>query len=140
MKNAWGLTFATRWLATHLIELNEYCGVGKKMSIQQIDQCAKLMVSQYGWLKPQEFMLFFLKFKAGEFGRFYGSIDPMVIANAISDFVKVRNTILDKAYAERERVEREAQDEAARKIAITYEEYVRRKNPQQPPKDGSCGD
>lgn len=128
VRNAWGKTFATRWMATHLIELNEYCGVQRKMSVAQIDQCAKLMVSRYGWLKPQEFMMFFLMFKSGEFGRFYGAIDPMVIANALSDFAKVRNSILDKHHNEQERRERELRDEAARKVAITYDEYMRIKN------------
>lgn len=135
VRNTWGDTFVTRWLATHLIELNEYCGVKEKMSINQINQCAKILISQYGYLKPQEFMIFFLKFKAGEYGRFYGSIDPMVISDAMREFMTYRNKTIDKVMRELERQEQVERKATASQLAISYEEYIRRKESERAAKE-----
>lgn len=125
---AYGFEVMTRWLATHFIELNEYCGVREKMGVAQIDQMSRILLTRYGYLKPQEFMLFFLKFKGGEFGQLYGVIDPIVIGNAFTKFIGWRAGVIDKANAERERMERAERDETLKKMRITYEEWLMRKN------------
>lgn len=127
VKHAYGDEITTKWLATHLIELNEYCGVKDKMTIPQIDQLSRILISQYGYLKPQEFMLFFLKFKAGEYGKLYGVIDPIVISDSFSKFLDYRKMLLERAELERIRREREEQDKAAENLAISYNEYIKRK-------------
>ena len=41
-------------------------------------------------MKLPELMLFFQQFKAGKYGRFYGSVDPMVITTALQEFLRFR--------------------------------------------------
>ncbi len=128
MARAYGEEVMVRWLCTHFIELNEYCGVREKMSVAQIDQLSRILLKRYGYLKPQEWMLFFLKFKGGEFGQLYGVIDPIVIGNAFTKFISWRAGVIDRANAERERKERADQDAVLKKVRINYDEWLRRKN------------
>lgn len=68
-------------------------------------------------------MLFFHRFKAGRYGRFYGSVDPLVITTAIREFIAERAI----AYERHDQAERDAREkEQLRKSPpITYEEYKR---------------
>lgn len=68
-------------------------------------------------------MLFIYRFKAGRYGRFYGSVDPLVIVESLRKFCEERSYAYDKHDAEI-REQREKEDS---KNAITYEEYLKRK-------------
>lgn len=111
------------WLIPQLYNLSEYCGCRDKMSKAQIYECASLIASEYYYLKISELMLFFRKFKLGKYGKFYGSVDPMVITTSIRSFVNDRNdayiqresNLLDESYIEDS------------KSAITYTEYLKMK-------------
>ena len=41
-------------------------------------------------------MYFFRKFKAGEYGKFYGAVDPLTITCALKEFCDDRRTILSR--------------------------------------------
>lgn len=47
-------------------------------------------------------MLFFHRFKAGRYGRFYGSVDPLVITTALREFLRDRNLVYDQHRQEQE--------------------------------------
>ena len=68
-------------------------------------------------------MLFFVRFKSGRYGKFYGSVDPLVITTSVRDFINERTF----AYEQHDREVRSRREKEERKKAITYEEYLRRK-------------
>lgn len=126
MAEAYGPAVADSWTEIQLRDLSEYAGCRDKLSLQQIEELARVIRSQYGFLKLTELMRFFLLFKSGRFGRFYGSVDALAVAEAIGKFCVMRRDIIN--VIERERRQRIAEQEEAehRKHCITYEEHLRR--------------
>lgn len=114
--------FPATWLMVHLHDLSEYCGCRDKLSGHALQQCASVISKEYGYLKVTELILFFYRFKAGQYGRFYGSVDPIVITTALRDFLKERAI----AYNRHEQDKARKAKEEDRKTAITWEEYCRR--------------
>lgn len=117
---AYGEMTATMWLVPQLYNLSEYCGARDKLQGKPLEECASVIATEFYYLKVSELMLFFHRFKSGRYGRFYGSIDPLIITTSLREFCRERNN----AIAEQERIERERKAEEDRKNAITYEEYV----------------
>lgn len=117
----YGKSFGGTWLMAQLTELSEYCGCKEKMSANVIEQCAEIIVMSYGYLKVSEIMLFLFRFKHGDYGKFYGAIDPMVITCALRNFIYDRNLLIDK----KEQQEREKRDAESYKNCISYAEYLR---------------
>lgn len=63
----------------HLYELGEFAGAREKMTAEQVRQTAAIIANEFYFLKLTELMLFFHRVKAGTFGRFYGTVDPMEV-------------------------------------------------------------
>lgn len=110
--------FPAAWMMAHLHDLSEFCGCKEKLSGHALQQCASTISMEFYWLKISELMLFFHRFKSGKYGRFYGSVDPLVITTSLRDFLKERSI----AIAEHERLEAERK-ERERKPPVTWEEY-----------------
>lgn len=89
------------------------------MSPQQVLDCARTISSMYYYLKVSELMLFFFRFKAGKYGRFYGSVDPMAITSALIDFLDERDSVI-VAYKSELTIKLL---EEGRKKAVSYEEW-----------------
>ena len=87
---------AKSWTAIQLWDLAEFAGCRTKLAIEQIEELSKIICNEYGYLKLTELMDFFRRFKSGEYGKFYGAVDPMVITCALREFIKSRNAILAK--------------------------------------------
>lgn len=119
---AYGEMTATMWLVPQLYDLSEYCGCKEKLQGKPLEECASVIATEFYWLKVSELMLFFHRFKSGRYGRFYGSVDPLVITTSLRAFLNERNN----AIAEQEQYEREQEREESRKNAITYEEYCKK--------------
>ena len=120
LKQAYGKNFAAIWLVPQIDNLTLFTGA-KNITEQQHEELAKIIAAEYGYLKVTELLLFFHRFKAGHYGRFYGSVDPMVITCALHDFIKERNIFIDQY--EREKKERE--DESKPKLpTMTHEEWL----------------
>ena len=115
----YGFQTAAMWLVPQLYNLSEYCGCKDKLLGRPLEECASVISKEFYYLSVSELMLFFHRFKSGRYGRFYGSIDPLVITNAIRMFLKERLF----AYEEREKAEREKADREARDKAISWKEY-----------------
>ena len=77
-------------------------------------------------VKVSELLLFFYRFKAGHYGHFYGTVDPMVITCALRDFVAERNSLITAC--EQRRLEQLS--EQRRQTAITYEQWLKIKQQQ----------
>ena len=111
---------ATMWLVPQLYNLSEYCGCKDKLEGNPLKECASVIATEFYYLSVTELMLFFHWFKSGKYGRFYGSIDPLVITTSLRGFLKERAY----AYERHDQEERERQrEEEARKPKMTWEEY-----------------
>lgn len=127
MAEAYSGAVADSWTMIQLRDLSEYAGCRDKMTLPQIEELARVIRSQYGFMKLTELMRFFLLFKSGRFGRFYGTVDALAVAEALCKFCVYRRNMIGTI--ERERLQRIAEEKEAedRKNCITYEEYLRRK-------------
>ena len=123
LRQAYGKNMPTSWLVPQLLSLSEYCGCKGKLTDAQLEECARVIANEHSCLKTTELMLFFSRFKAGRYGRFYGNVDPMVITSALVVFRRERAEAIAKHEAE----EREKEREMQASEAISYEEYMKRK-------------
>lgn len=121
LRKAYGENMAVMWLVPQLDDLIAFTNSRQLMNLEQTKFVAEIITNEYGWLKTSELMLFFYRFKAGYYGRFYGTVDPMIITTAIRSFLKERSEAYDKQRKDEERRERE---EYA-KHAVTAEEYCK---------------
>lgn len=121
---AYGKTMAAQWLVAQLTNLSEFSGA-RDVTVLQLEELSRVVAQEYHWLKITELMLFFYRFKTGRYGRFYGSVDPLVVTTALREFLAERNA----AYARHEQLERERKEEEERKAhpPITREEWLRLK-------------
>ena len=117
---AYGEMTAAMWLVPQLYNLSEFSGCKNKLSDCSLEECASIIAAEFYYLKVSELMLFFYRFKSGRYGRFYGSVDPLVITTSLREFVKERNNALEH-YA---REEKKREWEEHLKTCVSYEDYV----------------
>ncbi len=110
---------AQAWLVPQLVDLSEYCGVKEKFTINQLRQCSDIIASDYSYLKVSEIMLFLARFKRCCYGRFYGSVDPLIIIEALKEFCRERNVI----FWERIQEEEKNKSLASMQNACSWEAY-----------------
>lgn len=130
ISEAYGENITETWLEIQLRDLSEFAGCKDKLSIQQIEQIAKVIILEFSFLKATELMHFFILFKSGKFGKFYGAVDGLVITEALQEFRQLRRERLwgleqKRAREERARLEQQIAD--SKKNAVSYEEWKRRK-------------
>lgn len=119
---SYGKTFAEQWLYPQITDLSIFTGA-KNLNKEQIRSLASVIAAEYRYLKVTELLLFFHRFKTGRYGRFYGTVDPMVITCALRDFMKERNVLIAQ-------YEQELNEEEAKKKALptmSHEEYLKLK-------------
>ncbi len=140
--DAYGYDLAMSWLQIQLNDLSEFTGCRNKLTARQIEQLAEILTAEREYLRLTDFMLFFLRFKQGRYGRFYSSVDPMIITEAFRDFLVDRGAAWQKRIdagkrAEELRAERELQEQRLRykrdiphaftpQASMTFLEYQRR--------------
>lgn len=107
---AYGQNTAILWIKIQLFDLAVFIGV-KKPSDEQMTMLCETILANYGYLKVTELMVFFSKFKAGQFERFFGTFDAMVITNSLVTFVELRKTWVFEAYQNQEKEKREKRNE-----------------------------
>lgn len=95
------------WIIAHLMDLYKFTGVREKPSFSQVLELAGIIRTEYYYFKASELLLFFFKFKSGEYGIFYGVVDPMVIMAALNDFKAYRRQQLEIYDRETQRKKRE---------------------------------
>lgn len=110
-------------VALYVRDLSEFTGVKDKMSPRQMHYVASIIVSDYGFLTITEIIYFFHLFKSGRFGKFYGSVDGLVITNALQEFMQIRADMLDKIEHRRRKIEQAKERERQKRECLTYEEY-----------------
>lgn len=122
VSKAYGIQTTEEWLIYQIVDLSEFCKLKSKLNSTQVKQTAQLIMHAYGYLKVTEIMLYFRRFKFGQYGRFYGSVDAMIILDCIKKFCNERR---DAIHAQLKRVEEEKR-ERQRRCCISWEEYQRR--------------
>lgn len=125
INTTYGEKTATMWLVPQLYNLSEYCGCRDKLQGEPLKDCASVIAMDFYYLTVTEMMLFFHWFKSGRYGRFYGSVDPLVITTSLRSFVKERNQMIERY--EQEQRELEEEEERRQHPPITYKEYLRLK-------------
>lgn len=119
MRVMYGERYPRIWLENQIRDLGEFTAVKEKPSIFQIQESARIIMEEFYYLKLSEFMLFFAHFKAGRYGRFFGSVDPIVITDALQSFKVWRASTI-------EAIERAAKaEELAKKPAKDPESLTR---------------
>lgn len=123
-----GENIAESWLEIQLRDLNEFVGVQNKMSVEQIQSLSQSIFYYYPGFKVTEFILFFQMFKMGEFGQFFGSVDSLVLTNALKSFFEYRNGRINHFEATQRSVKRENELKQMQKDqkegkTMTYSEY-----------------
>jgi len=105
---AFGAGSASAWLVTSLADLNKFSG-SKNMDDGQTKWLAKLLFQEYRNVKYSVIQLFFYRFKVGDFGKFWGKVDPMVITCALKDFIAEceakKQAYLNEEYAQKKQAE-----------------------------------
>lgn len=114
-----GDRFSAAWLMAQLHDLSEYCGCKDKLEGHALRQCASIMATDFNYLKVTEVLLFLHRFKSGRYGRFFGSIDPIVITSSMREFLG------ERLYAMRHRQQLQDEQERQRrkKECVTWEQY-----------------
>ena len=115
------------WMMAHLEDLNEYAGVKNKIATNHIKELASMIIVKSSFLKASEILLFFHKLKAGDFGGFYGTVDPLKVGESLNDFLDWRSMELDKVNNKTAQDKRERNHKEWNETAITREEYLARR-------------
>ena len=115
------------WVMAHLEDLNEYAGVKNKMATNHIKELASMIIVKSSFLKASEILLFFHKLKAGDFGGFYGVVDPLKVGESLNDFKDWRSLELDKVNNRIAQEKRERDRIKWQTTCITREEYLARR-------------
>ena len=121
IRETYGPTFPTQWLMPQIVDVSLFVGV-KNLDQRQQMQLARVIATEYHYLKVTELLLFFYRFKTGRYGRFYGAVDPLIVTSALHEFIFERNEMLDK-YEQEDREAREA-EERRRNPPMTREEWL----------------
>ena len=120
---AYGTNIPEAWLVPQLLDASLFCGLKQDIDKSQMRTLATIIVNDYHWLKIDELLLFFFRFKSAHYLHFYSYFDPHVILGSLKMFINERN----RTYEHMEQKRREKEAEEARSKAVTYEEYLRLK-------------
>lgn len=127
VSHAYGYEVLEVWLMSQLENINDFCGASVKMEIPQMADLANIIFSDYHFLKISELLLFFHRFKAGDYGHFYGSIDPQKITVALLEFKQRRIAEIKFYESRKQNEEKNKQREEWAKNCVTRAEYEQMK-------------
>lgn len=102
MTETYGIDACLFWIKTQILSIDFYAGQKKDADESALNELVRLIARKYKALKVTEFPLFVARFKLGEYGRFYGSFDPMFVGESIRKFEKERQLEIEKLSKESE--------------------------------------
>ena len=129
----YGSNIPEAWLVPQLLDVSLFCGLKQDVDKNQMRTLATIIANDYHWLKIDELLLFFFRFKSAHYLHFYSYFDPHVILESLKIFINERN----RAYERMEQKRREIEMDETRKKAISYDEYLRLKTAINPTNDCS---
>jgi len=74
-----GFDFTQAYIEGWIVNLREFINVGKKMSDQQTQETAMLIIENYPALKISDINLIFKRAKLGKFGSMYDRLDGQLV-------------------------------------------------------------
>lgn len=120
--NTDGLDAIYGWLSAQIADIADFVMPDRKPSPDRIREIASMVIDSCANYRLTEFMLFCHRFKSGNYGRFYGSFDPMTLFAALRTFdaeraraIRARN---DRLAAARTRTDELRRDNARRSYAL----------------------
>ncbi len=117
------------WIKKMLIELFTFLGAFESVSVYQVNAMAVRIRQEYYHLTPAELTNFFYSFSLGDYGKLYAgrTVNPQDILIGLKQFMYVLYE--QRAMVDGERRASKEKQEAieAKRNAISWEEYCRRK-------------
>lgn len=117
LEQAYGRKTPAAWLAIQLADLAEWAGCRQKLRPEQLDELATMMLRDCGHWNMAEVMLFCQRFKRGQYGKFYGAVDPMVVMQAVHEFANERNIAVEQ-YRRQAETQAKAEQERAYELEV----------------------
>ena len=117
------------WMMAQLEDLNEYVGVKNKMETAQMKELANMIIVKSNYLKASEILLFFHKLKAGDFGGFFGVVDPQKVGEYLNAFKNWRSMELNKVQSKQAQERRERERKEWQRTCMTREEFENLRQP-----------
>ena len=112
------------WLKIQFGTLNDFAEVSTKIAKTQLEELAAIFLSEYYYINAAEICFFIARFKSGQYGRFYGAIDPMKITSAMLEYTSERRRGIERHEREQYRIQRQKEIEERGNNSISYAEYL----------------
>lgn len=103
LREAYGVDVVHPWMCIMVENLNDFCGVKQKMTDEQKEEVAHILMCECARLNIAEVALFFDKVKRGVFGEFYGILDTVRTMKILKDFMRERKVSINKQMEMEER-------------------------------------
>lgn len=84
-----------------LIDLIEFFNVGSPMGVEQLNQTTKLIISEYYFLKPDDFRFCFDRAMKGYYGKIYNRLDGAIIMEWLNKYIDERAEFAENESRER---------------------------------------
>lgn len=117
---------AISWMQGQILAVCNFVNVSGKLSDWQLNSLCQQIVADYPNITMMEFVLFCSRLRSGRYCSFYGTIDPLLILKAFSDFMEDRKKDYWRKSEDDRKAKEERDAEEARKNAISWEEYCKR--------------
>ena len=107
MDIAFGENTSLKWLEKNIEILDAIAGTKVKMNTLQVTATALTLYSKFTEyrLNVREILLFLFKFMSGDYGTFYGAVDPMKIGEAATQFLAWRRGEIENLEKEEDKMD-----------------------------------
>jgi len=82
--------FQIAYVSVWIVNLNDFVNALRKMSPEQIEETATILVQEYPYLNLADINLVFRKIKKGEFGQLFAEIDGMKVLSWFEQYAHER--------------------------------------------------
>lgn len=125
MRLIYGDNFPAMWLMEQILDLVVYSNSKGTLNDYQAMFLAQTIANEYPKLKASEMLLFFYRFKAGRYGRFWGVVDPMRISQGLETFCEERARVRAAKEKESEAREKARQEREHAMASVKPEEWCK---------------
>lgn len=109
LREAYGSDVVHTWVCVMVENLNDFCGVKQKMTNEQKEEVAHILMCECANLNIAEMGLFFDKIKRGTFGEYYGVLDTVRTMKLLKDYLNERRVAINKRIDIEEEQKRQAE-------------------------------
>ena len=108
----YGIAQLRMWIVAIINDIAQFAGVGDKLSIDQAQETADIIMTEHRNLRLTELHLFAWKMKSGCYGEFFGNVDPMHILAALRTYCRTtREQVREQWYQEQARRREQERDQ-----------------------------